>query len=94
MSLLFAAVLFGIGLYILLDDYRFTGRARRAIAFVRAVERVVTTGSETGLDRRHRTRTVVTWKTRFAFKAEDGREHAGEADLSYPHVPAPAWAGL
>ena len=82
-ALIFALVLFGLGLLILIDDVRFRAKARRAIAFVLASERVETTVHDTDARGRYRKGKHVAWKTRFRFKAHDGREYVDEGELAY-----------
>ena len=84
--LIFALVLFGLGLWILVDDVRFRKRARRAMATVLSTERVETRVNDTDARGRYRPRTHVAWKTRFRFRV-DGRDYENEGE--FDHEPAP-----
>ena len=82
-ALIFGLILFGLGLLVLIDDIRFRARARRAIAFVLASERVETTVHDTDSRGRYKKGKHVAWKTRFRFKAHDGRDYIDEGELNY-----------
>jgi hypothetical protein len=80
-ALIFALVLFGLGLWIVLDDLRFRVRSRRAFATVLSTEKVQRLISE-GQDsnNRYRQRKHVSWKTRYSFRA-GGRDYTNEGEF-------------
>lgn len=79
--LIFAAVLFGLGLWIVVDDLRFRVTRRRAFATVLTTERVETLISEgQGSDGRFRQRRHISWKTRYSFRAS-GRDYTNEGEF-------------
>ena len=79
-AFIFALVLFGLGLYILIDDIRFRRKARHALATVLSAERVVSTVNDTDARGRHKKRKRVTWKTRYRFRI-DGQDYVNEGEL-------------
>ena len=81
MTVIFALVLFGLGIWLLLDDVRFRARSRRAFATVLSTEKVERMVSEgpNSKGRYHR-RKHVSWKTRYSFRA-GGRDYTNQGEF-------------